>query len=303
MATAVAGEAHKALDPVARCSHAWMVSQAIEGSSALKVALDRFVSDEIAQTLGTHTGCLYTDVKEFYDYLCPVKTLKAALDFGIPAPIAVLAFPLYRDPMASRGSSMPPGTSSLVTRNPTISPGPICTLCSRSARTKFTLVQTREWVDDFVQRINGPIFRIQHHLEAAGLFVLRGLRGAGFTVSPKTTLVTTDRGLSSRLMAAFRAADFRVQCAASAADLVPPAVEFRNTRSVARVLSSMPGNFADLPRTSRARGAPDTGMLSSASNSSKLLGMAPLQVDRLRHRERDHAQERRSLPYYRHGRK
>ena len=52
--------------------------------------------------------------------------------------------------------------------------------------------ETREHRDDLVQRIIGPISRIQHHLEAAGLFVLRGLRDAGFTVSPKTTLVTTD---------------------------------------------------------------------------------------------------------------
>ena len=71
------------------------------------------------------------------------------------------------------------------------------------AHTRFSLVQTREWVDDVVQRIIGPVCRIQHHLEAAGLIALRGLRDAGFTVSPKTTLVTTDRGLSSRLMAAF----------------------------------------------------------------------------------------------------
>ena len=70
-------------------SHPGFWDQAIEGSSALKVALDRLVGDEIA------TGCLYTDIKDFYDYLCPVETLKAALDLGFPAPIAVLAFSAY----------------------------------------------------------------------------------------------------------------------------------------------------------------------------------------------------------------
>ena len=70
-------------------THAGFWDQAVEGSSALKVALGRLVDDEIAQTLGTHTGCLYTDIEEFYDYFCPVKTLKAALDPCFPSPIAV----------------------------------------------------------------------------------------------------------------------------------------------------------------------------------------------------------------------
>ena len=96
-------------------SHAGFWHEAIEGSHALKVAVDRLIDDEIAQTLGTHTGCLYTDIKEFHDYLCPVKTLKAALDLGFPAPIAVLAFSAYgehvccRVRMDVRGRSMPPG--------------------------------------------------------------------------------------------------------------------------------------------------------------------------------------------------
>ena len=80
--------------PAHQWSHAdagfW--DQAVEGSSALKVALDRLMGDEIAQSVGTHTGCLYADIKEFYEYLCPVKTLKAALDLGFPAPIAVRSF-------------------------------------------------------------------------------------------------------------------------------------------------------------------------------------------------------------------
>ena len=46
--------------------HAGFLDQAEAGSSALKVALSRLVDDEIAQTLGTHTGCLYTDIKEFF---------------------------------------------------------------------------------------------------------------------------------------------------------------------------------------------------------------------------------------------
>ena len=72
--------------------HAGFWDQAVEGSSALKVALGRLVDDVVAQMLGIHTGCLFTDIKEFYDYLCPVKTFKAALDLGFPSPIAVLSF-------------------------------------------------------------------------------------------------------------------------------------------------------------------------------------------------------------------
>ena len=38
-------------------THAGFWDQAVKGYSALKVALGRLVDDEIAQTLGTHTGC------------------------------------------------------------------------------------------------------------------------------------------------------------------------------------------------------------------------------------------------------
>ena len=83
----------------------------------------------------------------------------------------------------------------------------------------YTVVQTREWVDDLVQRIIGPVSRIQHHLEKTGLFVFRGLREAGFTVSPKTTLVTTDRSFSTRLVQKYQTSGFPVHSAMSAADL------------------------------------------------------------------------------------
>ena len=66
-------------------------------------------------------------------------------------------------------------------------------------------------VDDLVQRITRPVSRTKRHLEAAGQYVLRGLRHAGFTVSAKTTSVTTDRGLSARLVAAFPAAEVRAR--------------------------------------------------------------------------------------------
>ena len=87
------------------------------------------------------------------------------------------------------------------------------------AHSRYTLVQTREWVDDLVQRVIGPVSRIQHNLERAGLFVLRGVREAGFTVSHKTTLAATDRSLSTRSMQKYRASGFPVQSAMSAADL------------------------------------------------------------------------------------
>ena len=51
------------------------------------------------------------------------------------------------------------------------------------------------------------------------MLVLRGLREAGFTVSPKTTLVTTDRSLSTRLVQKYRASGLLVHSAMSAADL------------------------------------------------------------------------------------
>ena len=88
-----------------------------------------------------------------------------------------------------------------------------------SAHSRYTVVQTRVWVDDLVQRMIGPVSRIQHLLEEAGLFVLKGLREAGFTISPKTTLVTTDRELSTRLVEKYRAFGFPVHSAMSAADL------------------------------------------------------------------------------------
>ena len=115
--------------------HAGFWDQAVEGSSALKVALSRLDDDEIAQTLGIHTGCLYKDIKEFYDYLCPVKTLKAALDLGFPSPVAVLSFSSYggvRILQGPDGCSYPlqaARASSQVIRTPTILPGPHSTIC------------------------------------------------------------------------------------------------------------------------------------------------------------------------------
>ena len=209
--------------------HAGFWDQAVAGSSALKVALSRLIDDEIAQTLGTHTGCLHTDIKEFYDNLCSVKTLKAALDLGFPATIAVLSFSSYQGVRFLQG---PDGCSLLLQSTRVIITGDknsnnfasaaLYNLLE-TAHSKYTMVQTREWVDDLVQRMFGPVTRIQHHLGEAGLFVLKGLREAGFTISPFVlkgfTLVTTDRGLSTRLVQKYRTAGFPVHSALSAADL------------------------------------------------------------------------------------
>ena len=202
--------------------HAGFWDQAVEGSSALKVALGRLVDDEIAQTLGTHTGCLYTDIKEFYDHLCPVKTLKAALDLGFPSPIAVLFSLRVLERGSCDGCSYPlQATRGIITGDKNSNNYARAALYNllEVAHSNYTLVQTREWVDDLVQRVIGPVSRVQHHLERAGLFVLRGSREAGFTVSPKTTLVTSDRSLSTRLVQKYRASGFPVHSAMSAADL------------------------------------------------------------------------------------
>ena len=72
------------------------------------------VADGVCSHFGSLTWCgrgvCRTGILEFWadgmglddgeftddnDYLCPVKTLKAALDFGCPAPVAVLAFSAY----------------------------------------------------------------------------------------------------------------------------------------------------------------------------------------------------------------
>ena len=150
--------------------HAGFWDQAVAGSSALKVALSRLVDDEIAQTLGTHTGCLYTDIKEFYDYLCPVKTLKAALDLGFPASIAVLSFSSYqgvRFLQGPDGCSLPlQATRGIITGDKNSNNFARAALYNllETAHSKYTMVQTREWVDDLVQRMFGPVSRIQHHL-------------------------------------------------------------------------------------------------------------------------------------------
>ena len=189
------------------------------------MALGRLVDDEIAQTLGIHTGCLYTDTKEFYDYLCPVKTLEAALYLGFPSPIAVLSFSAYagvRILQAPDGCSYPlQAARGIITGDKNSNNSARAALYNllEVANSRYTMVQTSEWVDDLVQRMIGPVSRIQHHLEKAGLFVLRGLREAGFTVSPKTTLVTTDRSLSTRLVQTYRTSGFPVHSAMSAADL------------------------------------------------------------------------------------
>ena len=158
-------------------THAGFWDQAVEGSSALKVALGRLVDDEIAQTLGTHTGCLYTDIKEFYYYLCPVKTLKAALDLGSPSPIAVLSFSAHagvRILQGDDGCSYPlQAARGIITGDKNSNNFARAALYNvlEVARSKYTLVQTREWVDDLVQRVIGPVSRIQRHLEQAGLCV------------------------------------------------------------------------------------------------------------------------------------
>ena len=159
------------------------------------------------------------------------------------------------------------------------------------AHSRYTLIQTREWVDDLVQRVIGPVSRIQHHLERAGLFVLRGLREAGFTVSPKTTLVTTDRSLSTRLMQKYRVSGFPVHSAMSAADLgidrgfaarrrIPKHTRrWKGALFRARKICRLARNLTS-SRTTRMLAV--TGMLPSATYSSKLLGMATSQLDRLR---------------------
>ena len=188
--------------------------------------------------------------------------------------------------MAARGCSKPPGGSSLYN-------------LLNVAHRKFTLVQTREWVDDLVQRIIGPVSRIQHHLEAVGYLYVRGLRDACFTVSPKTTWVTTDRGLSSRLMAAFRAAVFPVQCAASAADLGigrgpchPPS----NSECSPPCQENLP-TFQEPHERAHHQNAGHHGRAplshlpqQAVRNGSLAIGPSPHC-----HREPDHAQERRSL--------
>ena len=277
--------------------HAGFWDQAVAGSSALKVALSRLVDDEIAQTLGTHTGCLYTDIKEFYDYLCLVKTLKAALDLGFPASIAVLSFSSYqgvRFLQGPDGCSLPlQATRGIITGDKNSNNFARAALYNllETAHSKYTMVQTREWVDDLVQRMFGPVSRIQHHLGEAGLFVLKGLREAGFTISPKTTLVTTDRGLPTRLVQKYRTSGFPVHSALSAADLgidrgfaarrrIPKHTKRgKNAWLRARKISRIARN---LTSTRITRMLAVTGMLSSATYSSKLLGMAPSQLDRLR---------------------
>ena len=215
--------------------HAGFWDQAVEGSSALKVALSRLVDDEIAQTLGVHTGCFYTDIKEFFDHLCPVKTLKAALDLGFPSPVAVLSFSSYggvRILHGQDGCSYPlQAARGIITGDKNSHNFARAALYNllETVHSRYAMVQTREWVDDLVQRMAGPVSRIQHHLVEAGLFVLKGLREAGFTLSPKTTF--------TRFVQKYWVFGFPVHSAMSAAELtvgLRPSDGFRNTPDVGK---------------------------------------------------------------------
>ena len=110
-------------------------------------------------------------------------------------------------------------------------------------------------------------------------------------VSTKTTLVTTDRSLSTRLVQKYRTSGFPVHSAMSAADLgidrgfaarrrIPKHTRrWKSAFFPARKICRLARNLTSA-RTTRMLAV--TGMLPSATYSSKLLGMAPSQLDRLR---------------------
>ena len=177
--------------------------------------------------------------------------------------------------------------------------------------------ETREHLDDLVQRIIGPISRIQHHLEAAGLFVLRGLRDAGFTVSPKTTLVTTDRRTLSLdgCVPSCRLSKI-VHCLCGRCWYRSrPCHHPSNSETHKALQGCSPPCQENLPTCQEPHErahhqyaghhghAPLSHLLQQAVGNGTLAIGPPQHC----HRESDHAQESGSLPYYhaghRHGRK
>ena len=282
--------------------HAGFWDQAVAGSSALKVALSRLVDDEIVQTLGTHTGCLYTDIKEFYDYLCPVKTLKAALDLGFPATIAVLSFSSYQGVRFLQG---PDG----------------CSLHLQSTRGIITGDKnSNNFARAADQRMVGRpcaknVWTCRSHstpFGEAGLFVLNGLREAGFTISPKTTLVTTDRGLSAQLVQEFRTAGFPVHSALTAADLgvdrgfatrrrIPKHTKrWKNAWLRAKKISRLARNLTSA-RTTRMLAVTGNASLSHVFQQAVGHGSFAIGSSAYSHGEGAHATEREPVPHYHAG--
>ena len=252
-------------------AHAGFLDQAFEVSSALKVALDRLVDDEIAQTLGIHTGCLYTDIKEFYDYLCPVKTLKAALDLGFPAPIAVLSFSAYggvRILQGADGCSYPLQAARGITtgdKNSNNFARAALYNLLQVAYSRYTMVQTREWVDDLdclcsecCARQDSryrPKPRLLPRTEAFP-HVWRRNRTSGFPVH-----------------SAMSAADLGIDRGFAARRRIPKHTRrWKSALVRARKICRLARNQTSA-RTTRMLAV--TGMHPSATYSSKLLGMAP----------------------------
>ena len=86
-----------------------------------------------------------------------MKTLKAALDLGFPATIAVLSFSSYqgvRFLQGPDGCSLPlQSTRGIITGDKNSNNFARAALYNllETAHSKYTMVQTREWVDDLVQ--------------------------------------------------------------------------------------------------------------------------------------------------------
>ena len=93
--------------------------QAIKGSNALQVAVQRLFWDESAEILGFVHGSLLWDFAEFYDSLDPVHALRCALQLRFPARVVGMSAATYLAPrlLRSRGAVSAPihPTASLLT--------------------------------------------------------------------------------------------------------------------------------------------------------------------------------------------
>ena len=63
---------------------------ALKGNSCLREALGRMLRDECINEAGAFAATFLADIKRFYDSLCPLKVLTAALEMGFPIHILMM---------------------------------------------------------------------------------------------------------------------------------------------------------------------------------------------------------------------
>lgn len=188
----------------ARSGH-W--GRALQGSSALRVAMMRACWAECNLELQQEIAMALVDIEGFFDHIPLLGLWRRALRMNYPIRVLALSFVMYVCPLLMKwhgwcADPLCPGRSVCTGElSGTFMAKALVYEILELAHSLYPLVHADQWVDDILERMPGTVAVIVQHLPPAIAYLQKSLQRSGCNVATKSALSASSAHLAKLLQA------------------------------------------------------------------------------------------------------